>query len=94
MPGAIRRFWNHVVWRRVKNLCLTFKDVLFSAKKERTVFAAQKVARARIKACEACDHFDSIRQCDICGCFMDAKTKFYAARCSLVDKGEESRWPR
>jgi hypothetical protein len=90
---AICRFWSHTIWRRAKNLWLTFKDVAVFWKKKKKVFASADVVRARMEACKSCEHFDSARQCEICGCFMDAKARFYAARCALVDEGKESKWP-
>jgi len=32
-------------------------------------------AQRRIEICEKCEHFESTRTCDLCGCFMDIKTK-------------------
>lgn len=33
-------------------------------------------AKERIKICEACEYFhEKLRNCSICGCFMDVKTK-------------------
>lgn len=35
----------------------------------------RKLFLKRIKICENCEFFTNTRQCDLCGCFMDAKTK-------------------
>jgi hypothetical protein len=35
----------------------------------------RKLFSERIKICESCEHFTKTRQCNLCWCFMDAKTK-------------------
>lgn len=36
----------------------------------------EKEAKRKIEICEKCDFFDPhFRQCNLCGCFMDIKTK-------------------
>ena len=35
----------------------------------------RKLFSERIQICEACEQFTKTRQCNLCGCFMDAKTK-------------------
>lgn len=35
----------------------------------------RKLFTERIKICENCEHFTKTRQCDLCNCFCDAKTK-------------------
>ena len=35
-------------------------------------------AKKRIEICEKCEYFSKhLRMCDICGCFMDIKTKMH-----------------
>ena len=34
-----------------------------------------KLFRKRIKICEGCKNLTKTRQCNLCGCFVDAKTK-------------------
>lgn len=41
-----------------------------------------ELAAERLKVCEECEHFGRLaRQCSLCGCFMDLKTKLLAAEC-------------
>jgi hypothetical protein len=41
-----------------------------------------ELAAERLKVCAECSHFRKMaRQCDLCGCFMDLKTKMLEATC-------------
>jgi len=91
---AIERFFSHTVWRRVRSLRKMAEDLIRAAFRAKRIFADDETFRRRIAICEKCDRFDpKLRQCKVCGCFMDVKAKFYAARCYIVEEGEESRWP-
>ena len=35
----------------------------------------RKLFSKRIKICESCEKFTKTRQCNLCGCFIDAKVK-------------------
>jgi len=37
----------------------------------------KKEAKERINICEHCEHFTKTRQCNICRCYMEIKTKMY-----------------
>lgn len=92
--GAIAKFWSHTVWRRVRSLSKMLVDLARGLFRKKKVFADAEVFKERIAICEGCDRFDpKLRQCTVCGCFMDAKARFYAATCYIVEEGEESRWP-
>lgn len=42
----------------------------------------EELAVERIKVCETCEHFTRLsRQCKLCWCFMDMKTKILSATC-------------
>lgn len=42
----------------------------------------KELAEERIKMCESCQFFKKMtRQCALCGCFMDVKTKMLEASC-------------
>ena len=44
--------------------------------------SADELAEERIKVCEECTHFKKLlRQCDLCGCFLDLKVKILNAQC-------------
>ena len=41
-----------------------------------------ELAAERLKVCVECSHFrKTARQCDLCSCFMDLKTKMLEATC-------------
>lgn len=43
---------------------------------------ADELAVERIKVCEECEHFAHLaRQCKLCWCFCDLKTKVAEAQC-------------
>ena len=43
----------------------------------------KEIKEYRLKVCLSCDHFKHItRQCDICHCFMDAKTLYAKSECA------------
>lgn len=49
---------------------------------------AQKLSKEeqtkRISICESCEKFKKLsRQCGICGCFIDMKTKYTLSSCDL-----------
>lgn len=44
--------------------------------------AGADLAKERLKICEQCEYFARLsRQCRLCNCFMDAKTKILDAKC-------------
>lgn len=44
----------------------------------------KQLTEERIKVCETCTDFRSmLRQCSICNCFMDLKTKFLRSSCPI-----------
>jgi hypothetical protein len=64
---------------------LTLKDIAKGLMKgELPVMAEGELAEERMKMCRVCPHFKSIaHQCDLCGCFLDLKTKLLAASCPI-----------
>ena len=42
-----------------------------------------QVAEARLAICQACPELKNEKQCNLCGCFMQAKTKIAGASCPL-----------
>ena len=46
--------------------------------------ATEELARERLKVCDQCEYFARLsRQCRLCGCFMDVKTKLAEAECPM-----------
>lgn len=41
----------------------------------------EEVRNERLSICNACDYLDSTKHCNLCGCFMEMKTKFVEASC-------------
>jgi len=51
-------------------------------KGELPAFSDNTLAQERLKVCESCDDFAHIsRQCKLCWCFMDLKTRLLEAEC-------------
>lgn len=50
----------------------------------KSVISDTELQTERIKMCEACEHFTpGLRQCKICHCFLDLKTKIVASECPI-----------
>jgi Family of unknown function (DUF6171) len=46
--------------------------------------AEGELAGERLKVCEECPHFRHLaRQCSLCSCFLDLKTKLLEATCPV-----------
>lgn len=64
-------------------MAVTLKEIAIDLLKgELPAIAAEDLAKSRLTECEACDQFGRLaRQCNLCGCFMDIKTKMLEASC-------------
>lgn len=85
-------FIKREIIRRMKSLWVTFSDVFRVAKKERKVFADKEEQQRRLEICKSCELFLPCGMCDVCGCFMQGKVKFHAAKCPLEERGERRKW--
>ena len=50
-------------------------------------------AKKRMEVCKACKYFlPALHRCEVCGCFMEVKTKLSAAKCpkDLWEKPNEN----
>lgn len=45
------------------------------------IAADKDVSNYRLSICYDCNKFTKIRQCKLCGCFMDLKTKLGSSKC-------------
>jgi hypothetical protein len=43
----------------------------------------EEVRAKRLEICNACENLNALRQCTLCHCFMDMKTKLEGAFCPL-----------
>jgi hypothetical protein len=60
------------------------RDIAEKALQGLIPISPEELAEERIKLCEECPHFKALlRQCDLCGCFLDLKTKLLNARCPI-----------
>lgn len=58
------------------------KDIAKDLISGKVVLSEEELAKERLKVCEPCEHFTKMsRQCKLCGCFMDMKTKLLRATC-------------
>jgi len=50
----------------------------------KVILTEAELAAERMKVCEACPSFKKLaRQCSLCGCFLDLKTKLIDASCPV-----------
>jgi hypothetical protein len=57
------------------------------------VFVSDDEKKRRMDICRACPHFgELLSQCELCGCFLEAKTRLVASHCALPKIGEEPKW--
>ena len=50
----------------------------------RVILTEAELSRERLKVCEDCPSFRKLsRQCALCNCFLDLKTKLVAASCPI-----------
>lgn len=68
------------VKKRITSLNKFIHTALFLFIKKKKLFVSEKESTRRIGICKSCPNFSS-GMCNICGCLMAAKTKFYAAKC-------------
>ena len=66
-------------------MSLTLKDIAKKLLKgELPMLAEAELAEERLKMCYACPSFRPVaRQCDLCCCFLDLKTKLLEAECPM-----------
>jgi len=43
----------------------------------------QNLAQQRLIICSRCSHFSATKQCTVCGCFMNLKTKLKRSKCPI-----------
>lgn len=55
-----------------------WKNLLFKDNPE-----VEEIAKERISICVDCENFTEISTCNLCGCFMPAKTRSITSRCGL-----------
>ena len=63
-----------------QNFMMSMANVVKSGGKHVT----EEVRQERIRLCESCEHFQGkTRQCGICRCFLDLKTRFSTEECPI-----------
>ena len=57
------------------------------------VFVSETEKTVRMSLCRDCEHFSPLlSQCNICGCFLEAKTRLKNFHCALDEIGEKPKW--
>ena len=60
------------------------RDIAIQIMQGKLVLAQDELAAERIKVCQTCSEFTKFsRQCRLCNCFMDMKTKILDASCPI-----------
>jgi len=70
-------------WDQMKNFTSFLKDVGQSTKEDgHGIFVGEQTYDQRMEVCNGCEQFDQKqKRCYLCGCFMENKMKFKAAKC-------------
>jgi hypothetical protein len=71
------------IFLKTKWFFQTFKNSFLTWWKTRKFKTTKEIADYRLKICEACPELSSTRNCNVCGCFVDAKTKLLVSECPL-----------
>ena len=48
--------------------------------------SVEQIAKSRIAICCNCEHLTNRNTCDLCGCYMPAKTRNISSSCSMNPK--------
>lgn len=57
------------------------------------VFVSSEEQQTRMSICRACTHYEPVlARCQVCGCFLEAKTRLRSYHCALDQIGEEPKW--
>ena len=68
--------------KAVKTAIKAVKRVIVAAATGSKVFVGPEIAAKRLEACHRCPHFKpKTRQCGLCLCFVDAKSKLSTESC-------------
>jgi hypothetical protein len=69
---------------QLKSITQLIQNVILDAVKGNDVFVEDNLEKTRIEICNSCKRFDAeSRRCKECGCFMDQKVSYSAAKCPL-----------
>lgn len=62
----------------------TLKDIAKDLLAGKLILSEAELSTERLKVCAECPQMTKMtRQCKLCGCFLDLKTKVLAAHCPL-----------
>ena len=66
----------------VRNASKAAGRVIVAVATGQGVFVSEKMRADRVATCERCVHFIAqFRQCEVCGCFVDAKSRLQTESC-------------
>ena len=73
-----------------KNLAkFTFEVVKDTISLSKPLFVPKNIEKERLDICNACEYYmEKYKRCKMCGCFMEAKTKFSTSECP------DGRWSK
>ncbi len=62
----------------------TLRQIAKDAITGKLVLSEDELKTERMKICSVCEHFQpALRKCDICGCFMEIKSRILQAECPI-----------
>lgn len=60
------------------------KLINISKKAQSVIFVPEYISEERLNICAGCEHlYKPTKTCKKCGCFMEAKTKLFRAKCPI-----------
>ena len=64
---------------------MNLKEIAQEVLAGKLMLSEAELARERLKVCQECPSFKKLtRQCALCSCFMDLKTKLLDASCPIA----------
>lgn len=62
----------------------TLKQIALDLIAGRLILSEAELATERLKVCQECNEFKGFsRQCALCGCFLDLKTRILSEECPI-----------
>ena len=75
---------------RLKGMSETITNSFGELSKGKPIFVSELVQQNRLNICKSCNKYnEQTTQCQLCGCFMSAKTKLIHGKCPIDKWNQE-----